>query len=141
MSAKVDDTIDQIERKDITKFQVMMNSMFKALRDAQPIAPFLPGKRFWRFNGGVHVVLTLVPPHRTYGPMTHGMIEPIYCGAWHPAANICTFCPGREYITLNFSMETRHIANVDKITTLLERVEAMDIAPAGRKVAADDEGL
>ena len=78
--------------------------------------PFLPGKRFWRFNGGIHVVLTLVPPHRTYGPMTHGMIEPIYCGAWHPAANICTFCPGREYVTLNFSMETRHIANVDKIS-------------------------
>ena len=62
--------------------------------------PVLPGQRFWRFNGGIHVVLTLVPPHRTYGPMTHGMVEPIYCGAWHPAANICTFCPGREYVTL-----------------------------------------
>ncbi len=136
----VDDTVDGIEKKDITKFQVMMNSMFKALRGLNRVAPFLPGKRFWRFNGGLHVVLTLVPPHRTYGPMTHGMIEPIYCGAWHPAANICTFCPGREYVTLNFSMETRHIANVEKIEELLRRVETMEIAPAGRKVV-EDEGV
>ncbi len=135
---KIDDTIDKIEKKDITKFQVMMNSMFKALRNLNRVAPFLPGKRFWRFNGGVHVVLTLVPPHRTYGPMTHGMMEPIYCGAWHPAANICTFCPGREYITLNFTMETRHIANVGKIEDLLAKVEAMDIVPGRRAVAEDD---
>ncbi len=129
---KVDSTVDQIEQKDITKFQVMMNSMFKALRALNRALPFLPGRRFWRFNGGVHIVLTLVPPHRTYGPMTQGLMEPIYCGAWHPAANICTFCPGREYVTLNFSMETRHIANVDRITALLERIEAMDIpASAG----------
>ncbi len=126
---KVDSTVDQIEQKDITKFQVMMNSMFKALRALNRALPFLPGRRFWRFNGGVHIVLTLVPPHRTYGPMTEGLMEPIYCGAWHPAANICTFCPGREYVTLNFSMETRHIANVDRITALLERIEASDIAP------------
>lgn len=134
----VDDTVDKIEQKDITKFQVMMNSMFKTLRGLNNFTKLLPGKRFWRFSGGVQVVLTLVPPHRTYGPMTHGMIEPIFCGAWHPAANICTFCPGREYVTLNFSMETRHIANVDKITALLEKVEAMDIAPSGRKVVEDE---
>ena len=134
----VDDTVDRIEQKDITKFQVMMNAMFKTLRGLNSFSKLLPGKRFWRFNGGIHVVLTLVPPHRTYGPMTHGMIEPIYCGAWHPVANICTFCPGREYVTLNFSMETRHIANVDKIMALLEKVEAMDIAPSGRKLVEDE---
>lgn len=125
----VDSTVDSIEQKDITKFQVMMNAMFKTLRGLNRLAPFLPGRRFWRFNGGLHVVLTLVPPHRTYGPMTAGLMEPIYCGAWHPAANICTFCPGREYVTLNFSMETRHIDNVDKIEALLARIEAMDIPP------------
>lgn len=134
----VDDTVGKIERKDITKFQVMINSMFSALRKLNGIWKGFPGARFWRFNGGVHVVLTLVPPHRTYGPMTHGMMEPIYCGAWHSAANIVTFCPAREYVTFNFSMEQRHIANVDKITTLLEQVEAMDIPTSGRKVADDD---
>ncbi len=125
----VDDTVATIEQKDVTKFQVMMLAMFKALRNFNRVLPFLPGKRFWRFNGGIHVVLTLVPPHRTYGPMTHGLIEPIYCGAWHPATNICTFCPGRDYVTLNFSMETRHLANVDKVMALLEEMEGRDIAP------------
>lgn len=125
----VDDTVAQIERKDITRFQVVMNAMFKALRGINRLAPFLPGRRFWRFNGGMHVVLTLVPPHRTYGPMTHGMVEPIYCGAWHPGSNLCTFCPGRDYVTLNFSMEQRHIANVDKVLALLDHAEAREVAP------------
>jgi hypothetical protein len=136
----VDDTVDRIEAKDITKFQVMMNTMFKTLRGLNRALPFLPGRRFWRFNNFIHVVLTLVPPHRTYGPMTNGMVEPIYCGAWHPAANICTFCPGREYITFNFTMEERHIANVDKVMALLDRVEAMDIAPRSKVIVETDEG-
>jgi hypothetical protein len=135
----VDDTVAQIEQKDITKFQVVINAMFKAVRAANRLAKFLPGTRFWRFNGGMHIVLTLVPPHRTYGPMTSGMVEPIYCGAWHSAANICTFCPGREYVTLNFSMETRHIANVEKIERLLEEVEARDVAP--HKMMPSVEGM
>ena len=43
-------------------------------------------------------------------------------------------------MTLNFTMETRHIANVDKIEALLAKVEAMDIAPT-RKAIAEDEGI
>lgn len=125
----VDTTIASIEQKDITKFQVVINSMFKALRAVNRVAPFLPGKRFWRFNGGMHIVLTLVPPHRTYGPMTHGLVEPLYCGAWHTEVNICTFCPGRDYVTLNFSMEQRHLGNVDKILSLLEDIERREVTP------------
>lgn len=125
----VDDTVAGIEQKDITSFQVTIMAMFKALRTLNRLVPGLPNKRFWRFNGGMHIVLTLVPPHRTYGPMTHGMVEPLYCGAWHSAANICTFCPGREYVTLNFSMEQRHIANVDRILDLLDEVERRDVGP------------
>ncbi len=134
----VDDTVDKIEKTDITRFQVMAMTMFKTIRQLNRMFPFLPGKRFWRFNNFIHVVLTLVPPHRTNGPMTQGMIEPIYCGAWHPAANICTFCPGRDYVTFNFTMETRHIANVDKITTLLERIEASDFAPRDKVIVEAD---
>jgi hypothetical protein len=133
---EVDDTVGKIENKDITQFQVMINSMFGALRRLNAVTRGrLPGTRFWRFNGGVDVVLTLVPPHRTYGPLTTGVMEPIYCGAWHSASNICTFCPGREYVTFNFSMEQRHIANVDKITALLEKVEAMDLPPVDKRIA------
>ncbi|SMQ58681.1 hypothetical protein SAMN06295905_0117 [Devosia lucknowensis] len=125
----VDNTVAGIEQKDITSFQVVINAMFKAMRTLNRVIPALPNKRFWRFNGGMHIVLTLVPPHRTYGPMTHGMVEPLYCGAWHTEVNICTFCPGREYVTLNFSMEQRHIAHVDKILGLLDEVERRDVGP------------
>ena len=134
----IDDTVAQIEQKDVTNFQVMINGMFKTLRGLNRLWKGIPGQRFWRFNGGAHIVLTLVPPHRTYGPMTHGMVEPIYCGAWHDAMNIATFCPGREYITMNFSIEERLLPLVDKVTELMERVEAMDI-PKRDKLVVDAE--
>jgi hypothetical protein len=133
---EVDDAVGRIEQKDITRYQVLINSMFRTIRSINRLLPGMPSERFYRFNGTIDVVLTLVPPHRIYGPMTYDMMEPIYCGAWHPGSNLCTFCPGREYVTFNFSMETRHITNVDRITTLLERVEAMDIAPHERRVAS-----
>jgi hypothetical protein len=134
----IDDTVARLERQDVSKFMALMGSAMKTLRSINGVWKGLPGKRFWRFGMGIEIALTLVPPHRTYGPMTHGMVEPIYCGAWHPGQNICTFCPGREYITLNFSMEERHIANVDRILPLLERVEAMAIVPRAFAAASDD---
>jgi hypothetical protein len=133
----IDDTVGKLEKKDVTKFIVLMNSVIHAIRGINAIWKGLPGKRFWRFSMGIEIALTLVPPHRTYGPVSHGLIEPIYCGAWHPGQNICTYCPGREYVTMNFSMEQRHIDNVDKIMPLLERIEAMDLAPSNRPVEDD----
>lgn len=127
---EVDNVMRAIEQKDITKFQMVINGMFHNLRILNRLTKKLPGKRFWRFSGGTELVLTLVPPHRTYGPLTDGVMEPIYCGAWHSAANIATFCPGRDYVTMSFSMEQRHIDNVDKIMSLLERVEAMELPAA-----------
>lgn len=135
---EIDDTVGRIEQKDVRKFMATMATMIRTLRNLSKVMPFVMGERMWRFNFGFDIALTLVPPHRTYGPLTHGIMEPIYCGAWHPAQNICTYCPGREYITMNFSMEERHIANVDRIMPLLERIEAMDIAPSDRKVVGDD---
>jgi hypothetical protein len=134
----VDDHVGKLEQKDVSAFMGVMTSVMKTLRGINTVFRRLPGKRFWRFSMGIEIALTLVPPHRTYGPMTHGMVEPLYVGAWHPGQNICTFCPGREYITFNFSMEDRHIVNVDKIMPLLERIEAMDIAPTDRKVAEEE---
>jgi len=135
----IDDTIGKIESKDITKFQVMMNTVFKTLRSLNRMASWLPGRRFWRFNAGIKITLTLVPPHRTYGPMTHGMIEPIYCGAWHNGVNICTFCPGRDYVTFNFTIEDRFVPMVDRITPMFEKLEAMSIAPSNRTVIETEE--
>ena len=125
----VDDTVDKIEKKDITKFQVIdQHDVPGRCAACNRACRCCPASASGASTAVIHIVLTLVPPHRTYGPMTNGVIEPIYCGAWHSAANICTFCPGREYVTFNFSMEQRHIANVDKITPLLERVEAMRLS-------------
>ena len=135
----IDDTVGKLEAKDVTKFMTLMGIMMKTFRGLNRLWKGLPGKRFWRFNMGIDIALTLVPPHRAYGPLTKGILEPIYCGAWHPAQNICTYCPGRQYLTLNFSMEDRHIRNVDKIMPLLEKIEAMAIAPSGREVDADDD--
>ena len=134
----VDDAVDKIESKDLSKFMVTVNMMFRTVRALHTAFPFLPGKRFWRFNNFIHIVLTLVPPHRTKGPMTAGMVEPIYCGAWHTATNICTFCPGREYVTFNFSMEQRHIANVHKIEELLNQVEASSFAARDKVIVEAD---
>lgn len=136
----VDRVLDEIEAKDVTVFSVQMMALFKMHRTLHRYAPWLYGPRFRRFQGRTDTVLTLVPPHRTFGPVTEWMMEPIYCGAYHPASNICTFCPGRDYVTLNFTMETRHIANVEKIEHLLDKVEAMDLAPTGRAIA-EDEGV
>jgi hypothetical protein len=135
----IDDTVAKIEQKDITKFQVMMNGIFKTLRSLNSMASWLPGKRFWRFSAGIKIVLTLVPPHRTYGPMTNGLIEPIYCGAWHDSMNICTFCPGRDHITFNFAIETKLLPSVDKVMELLERVEAMNLAPPAKAVVESED--
>lgn len=120
----VDKVVDEIENKDVTKFQMGILALFSMHRRISRLFPFLYSPRFWRFSGATDsTVLTLVPPHRSFGPVTEWMMEPIYCGAYHPSANICTFCPGREYMTLNFTMEQRHISKVDKVSALIEAVE------------------
>lgn len=125
----VDRAVGEIEHKDITSFQVRVLALFAMHRKLHRVMPWLYGARFWRFGGRTDTVLTLVPPHRTFGPVTQWMMEPIYCGAYHPASNICTFCPGREYMTLNFTMEPRHIEMVDRIEALIEDLEARVLAP------------
>lgn len=131
----IDEQIARLEARDVTRFMTLLGVMMKTLRGLNRMWKGLPGKRFWRFNMGLDIVLTLVPPHRTYGPLAEGLIEPVYCGAWHTAQNICTYCPGREYLTMNFSMEQRYIDRVDRVMPLLERLEAMDLPPVGRRAA------
>src|SRR5690606_22498768 len=120
----VDKVVDEIEAKDVTRFQLATLALFNMHRRIHKLLPFLYGPRFWRFGGrDGTIVLTLVPPHRTFGPVTEWMMEPIYCGAYHPASNICTFCPGREYMTLNFTMEQKHLDKVDGIEALVQKLE------------------
>ncbi len=128
----VDRVLDEIEAKDVTVFSVQMMALFKMHRTLHRVAPWLYGPRFRRFQGRTDTVLTLVPPHRTFGPVTEWMMEPIYCGAFHAGANICTFCPGREYMTLNFTMEPRHMEMVSAIEPLIDRVETMSLPAHGK---------
>ena len=122
----VDKLMGDNESKDTSKFQLVILAMMRAMRTMKRFIPWLITDKFWRLQGTTgDLVLTLVPPHRTMGPLTDWMVEPIYCGAYHNSTNICTFCPGREYMTLNFVIEERHLASVDKIEPLIARLEAM----------------
>jgi len=134
----VDRVVSEIENSDVTSFQVQTLALFALHRKVQKLLPFLYGPRFWRFAGRTDTVLTLVPPHRTFGPVTEWMMEPIYCGAYHPAQNIATFCPGREYMTLNFVMEQRYVDLADRIEPLIASIEAMDLGPVKQAPAEAD---
>lgn len=126
----VDKVVGEIEDKDISAFQRQILALFSMHRRIFKIFPWLYGPKFWRLGGRTDNVLTLVPPHRSFGPVTEWMMEPIYCGAYHPVQNICTFCPGREYMTLNFTMEERHTAMINRIEPLIARIEARLGLPA-----------
>jgi len=119
----VDRVVGELENQDISKFQRQILALFSMHRRLSKLFPFMYGPRFWRLGGRADGVLTLVPPHRSFGPVTEWMMEPIYCGAYHPMANICTFCPGREYMTLNFTMEARNTEMISRIEPLVARIE------------------
>ncbi len=115
----VDDKLARIEAKDMTSTQLTLNAIFKAHRFLAGLVPFLYSTRFFRFSGNYHMVLTLVPPHRIAGNLTLGLAEPVFAGSYHPGTNLCTFVPGRKFVTFNFAMREKHIADVDAIMRLL----------------------
>jgi hypothetical protein len=55
------------------------------------------------------------------------MMEPIYCGAFHQSTNISTFCPGRDYMTISFVVEQRHLESIDRIEKLIGELELSQI--------------
>ncbi len=121
----VDEVMETSEQKDLSNFQLVILGMMRAMRRLKGIFPWLISDKFWRLQGTTaDLVLTLVPPHRSMGPLTEWMIEPIYCGAFHNSTNICTFCPGREYMTLNFVVEERHLTHIARVEKLIAELEA-----------------
>lgn len=120
---KVDQTIGKVEAKSTSSMQLILNATFKAHRLLSSVFPFLYGPRFFRYNGGYDMVLTLVPPHRMRGDLTSGMMEPIYCGSYHPGSNLCTFVPGVKTVTFNFSMYAKHLPQIDDIADLLDHLD------------------
>lgn len=120
----VEARIAEVEAKDTTSMQYVLNATFKAHRFLHKLFPFLYSRRFFHYGGGYDMILTLVPPHRMYGNLTDGMMEPVFCGSYHPGSNLCTFVPGRHQVTFNFSMQGGHLGKVDKVAQLLTELEA-----------------
>lgn len=115
--------ITEVEGKDTSKMQFILNATFKTHRLLCRLFPFLYGPRFFRFNGNYDIVLTLVPPHRMYGKLTESMMEPVYCGSYHAGSNLCTFVPAREHVTFNFCMRTIHLPQAERIAVLLDELD------------------
>lgn len=114
------------ESKDLSKFQLTVLAMMRAMRRLSVIVPKMINDKVWRFQGTqADLVLTLVPPHRSMGPLADWMVEPIYCGAFHQSTNIVTFCPGREFMTLNFVVEERHLSHIERVEKLIAELEGM----------------
>ena len=122
----VDAEVDAAEKRDITKFQLTILAMMGALRKLSRAFPWMINDKVWRLQGKTaDTVLTLVPPHRTMGPLTEWMVEPIYCGAFHQSTNIATFCPGREFMTINFVVEERHLSHIERVEKLIAQLETL----------------
>lgn len=119
----VEKRISEVESKDTRQMQFVLNATFKTHRFMSRFLPFLYTQRFFRYGGDMGLVLTMVPPHRVYGDLTRGMMEPIFCGSFHPGTNLCTFVPGRKFVTINFAMEKRHLPGADVVYKLLNELD------------------
>jgi len=119
----VDREILRAEERDLSATQSLLNAMFAMHRRFYAAMPFLYSARVYRFNAGYHLTLSLVPPQRLGGELTGQMMEPIFCGTFHPGFNMCVFAPGREHMTFNFSLYRRHLAKVEKIKQFLDQLD------------------
>lgn len=131
----VDASVDSIESKNPGALQTFINAIFGVHRRIQKVLPFLYSRRFFRFSGPYQLVLTLVPPHRTYGALTHGVMEPIFCGSYHPGLNLVTFCPAKEFVTFNFAIESRLSEAAGRMEELLGEIESRDIPVIATAIA------
>jgi len=116
----VETEILRLEASDVRATQSLLNALFGMHRWMKNNFPFLYSDRTFRFGGFYHLDLSVTPPHQLRGPLTKGMMEPVYCGTHHPGLNICVFVPGRKEVTFNFTMNRRHLDNIDKVEALLQ---------------------
>ncbi|HEY0918907.1 hypothetical protein [Devosia sp.] len=135
----VDEAMREVEKRDTHRVQMAVNAMFSTHRALHRLFPWLYGPRFWRFQGRSDIVLTMVPPHYAMGPLTEWTMEPVYVGAFHPSSNICTFCPGREFMTISFALGKAGTDKIDEIVQLIADAEATDVAPLPAGMAAAGE--
>jgi hypothetical protein len=121
---RVDATLDRVESKNIGRRQFVLNAMFGAHRFLARLMPFAYNQRFFRYSGPYNAVLTLVPPHRMYGNVTSGMMEPVYCGSYHPGTNLCTFVPSRRHVSFSYAMPRHLLDRASDVPRLLASLDA-----------------
>jgi len=86
------------------------------------LMPFAYNERFFRYSGPYDAVLTLVPPHRLYGNLTLGMLEPIFCGSYHPGTSLCTYVPARKYVSFAYTMPKPRLDRIGSVPDLLKSI-------------------
>ena len=65
------------------------------------------------------LVFALIPPHRLTGPLSRGLMEPVWAGAVMPGINGCVAVPGRKFVTLNFYLEEDLLPRLADLDTLI----------------------
>jgi hypothetical protein len=118
----VDARVGEVENRDIARRQFVLNAMFGAHRFLAGLMPFAYTERFFRYSGPYDAVLTLVPPHRLYGNLTLGMLEPIFCGSYHPGTSLCTYVPARKYVSFAYTMPKPRLNRVGSVPDLLKSI-------------------
>ncbi|HHY49892.1 MAG TPA: hypothetical protein GYA10_09115 [Alphaproteobacteria bacterium] len=102
-----------------TGFNAEMNAAAIAVhRRLSALLPWLYGPKVFAFMP-YDFVFGLIPPHRLAGPLSAGLMEPVYAGATQPGINGCVVVPGRELVTFNFFMEERLVPNMARLDDLL----------------------
>jgi hypothetical protein len=54
-----------------------------------------------------------------YGNVTSGMMEPVYCGSYHPGTNLCTFVASRRHVSFSYAMPRHLLERASDVPRLL----------------------
>lgn len=119
--------VDRLEAGKKRATQGLLEAVFASHRVMRRFVPFLYPDRIFRFPGFYHISLSVTPPHRMQGPLTEALQDPVYVGTYHPGLSQCIFAPGRQHVTVNFTVHSKHLAGIDAIPALLD---ALDTEPA-----------
>ena len=115
--------IERLEAGDKRATKGLLESVFTAHRTMRRWWPFLYSDRIFRFPGFYDISLSLTPPHRMQGPLTQALQDPVHVGTFHPGLNQCTFAPGRRHITASLTVHRKHLAGIEAIAALLDRLD------------------
>lgn len=136
---EVERTVQQLESKS-SGFQDEMHAAALSFhRWFARHAPYLYSPKFFAF-WPYDVVFSLLPPHQIAGPLSKGLLEPVYCGTSIPGLTGCIVVPGREWVTFNFFLAEHLLAHVERLDAAVRDLslasEAKDATDTERAATA-----